>query len=153
MWSFFKQNTKAIALLFGKNRSFSSLFNVELKSINFKFGHYSTKYQSYSLTVWPKIAHFYHFNVESKSINFKFGHVGAKYQGYSLTYWPNISHFHHFSMFNHNQSNSNLVICEENTKAIALLFGHKSLIFFTVQCSITINQIQISSFLRKKLRL
>ena len=33
-----------------------------------------------------------------------------------------MAHFHHFSMFNQNQSISNLVIFEETTKAIALLF-------------------------------
>ena len=34
-------------------------------------------------------------------------------------------HFHHFSICNQNQSISNLVIFEQNTKAIALLFGQK----------------------------
>ena len=108
------QNTKAIA----KNASFSSLFNVQSKSINFKFGHFS-----------------------------------PKYQGYSLTFWPKMPHFHHFSMFNQNQSISNLVIFHQNTKAIALLFGQKCLIFITFQCSIKINQFQIWSFFTKIPRL
>ena len=197
-----------------KNRSFSSLFNLQSKSINFKFGHFWAKYQGYSLTFWPKIAHFHHFsicnqnqsisnlvtfeqntkaiallfgqtslifitfqsaininqfqiwsclskiprllpyflaknrsfsslfNLQSKSINFKFGHFWAKYQGYSLTFWPKIAHFHHFSICNQNQSISNLVIFEQNTKAIALLFGQKSLIFITFQSAIKINQFQ-----------
>ena len=165
-----------------KNRSFSSLFNVQSKLINFKFGHFSPKYQGYSLTLWPKIAHCHHFsmfnqnqsisnlvifhqntkaialvlaknrsfsslfNVQSKSINFKFGHFSLKYQGYSLTFWPKIAHFHHFSMFNQNQSISNLVIFHQNTKAIALLFGQNWAIFITFQCSIKINQFQIWSF-------
>ena len=60
-----------------------------------------------------------------------------------------MAHFHHFSMFNQNQSISNLVIFEQNTKAIALLFGQKWLIFITFQCSIKINQFQIWSFLSK----
>ena len=206
-----------------KNRSFSSLFNLQSKSINFKFGHFWPKYQGYSLTFWPKIAHFHHFsisnqnqsisilvifepkyqgysltfwpkiahfhhfsmcnqnqsisilvifgqntkaiallfgskmtktrsfsslfNLQSKSINFKFGHFWPKYQGYSLTFWPKIAHFHHFSICNQNQSISNLVIFGQNTKAIALLFGQKSLIFITFQSAIKINQFQIWSFL------
>ena len=59
----FEQNTKAIALLFGHNASFSSLFNLQSKSINFKFGHLSPKYQGYSLTFWPKMPHFHHFSI------------------------------------------------------------------------------------------
>ena len=73
------------------------------------------------------------FNLQSKSINFNFGHLSAKYQGYSLTFWPKIAHFHHFSICNQNQSISILVICRQNTKVIALLFGQKSLIFITFQ--------------------
>ena len=88
----FRQNTKVIALLFGQkslifitfqsaikinqfqfwsclgkiprlNRSFSSLFNLQSKSINFNFGHFSAKYQGYSLTFWPKVAHFHHLSI------------------------------------------------------------------------------------------
>ena len=208
-----------------KTRSFSSLFNLQSKSINFNFGHLSTKYQGYSLTFWPKFAHFHHFsiynqnqstsilvicrqntkaiallfgqkslifitfqstikinqfqfwsfvgkiprlqpyflaknrslsslfNLQSKSINFKFGHFSAKYQGYSLTSWPKIAHFHHFSIYNQNQSISILVICRQNTKAIALLFGQKSLIFITFQSTIKINQFQFWSFVGKIPRL
>ena len=64
-----------------------------------------------------------------------------------------IYYFHHCSIFNQNQSISNLVIFEQNTKAIALLFGPKWLIFITVQSSIKINQFQIWSFLSKIPRL
>ena len=60
-----------------------------------------------------------------------------------------MAHFHHISIFNQNQSISNLVIFEQNTKAIALLFGQKWLIFITFQSSIKINQFQIWSFLSK----
>ena len=60
----FAQNTKAIALLFfAKNVSLSSLVNLQSKSINFKFGHCWPKYQGYSLTFWPKMAHFHHFSI------------------------------------------------------------------------------------------
>ena len=108
------QHTKAIALLFGNIGSFSSLFNVQ-----------------------------------SNSINFNFGHLWAKYQGYSLTFWPKLAHFHHFSMCNQNQSISISVICGQNTKAIALLFGQNWLIFITFQCAIKINQCQFRSFVGK----
>ena len=46
-----------------KNASFSSLFNLQSKSINFNFGHFSAKYQGYSLTFWPKMPHFHHFSI------------------------------------------------------------------------------------------
>ena len=137
---------------------------MQSKSINFNFGHLWAKYQGYSLTFWPELAHFHHFsmcnqnqsisisvicgqntkaiallfgqntkakigsfsslfNVQSKSINFNFGHFWAKYQGYSLTFCPKLPHFHRLSMCNQNQSMSISVICGQNTKAIALLFG------------------------------
>ena len=194
-------------------------------SINFKFGRVWAKYQGYSLTFWPKMAHFHHFsicdqhqsisklvifgqntkaialrfgqqwlifitfhyaikinqfqnwsflgkiprlkpyflakngsfsslfNMRSPSINFKFGHVWPKYQGYSLTFWPNMAHFHHFSICDQNQSISKLVIFGQNTKAIALLFGQKWLIFITFQYAININQFENWSLLGKIPRL
>ena len=132
---------------------------MQSKSINVNFGHLWAKYQGYSLTFCPKLAHFHHFsmcnqnqsmsisvicgqntkaiallfgkigafsslfNVQSKSINFNVGHLSAKYQGYSLTFCPKLPHFHRLSMCNQNQSMSISVICGQNTKAIALLFG------------------------------
>ena len=82
-------------------------------------------------------------------MNFNVGHLSANYQGYSLTFWPNIAHFHHFSMCNQNQRISMLVIFQQNTKAIALLFGQISLIFTTFQCVITINEVQYWSCFSK----
>ena len=219
IWSFFTKIPRPYFL--AKNASFSSLFNLQSKSINFKFGHLSPKYQGYSLTFWPKMPHFHHlsicnqnqsisnffifhqntkallfgqkclifitfqsaikinqfqicsvftkiprpyflaknasfsslFNLQSKSINFKFGHFSPKYQGYSLTFWLKMPHFHHWSICNQNQSISNLVIFHQNTKAIALLFGQKCLIFITFQSAIKINQFQILSFFTKIPRL
>ena len=169
--------------------SFSSLFNVQSKSINFNFGHLWAKYQGYSLTVWqnwlifirfqcaiklnqfqfrsfvgklPRLQPYFlakigsfssPFNVQLKSINFNFGHLWAKYQGYSLTCCPKLAHFHHLSMWNQNQSISISVICGQNTKAIALLFGQNWLIFITFQCAIKINQFQFRSFVGKIPRL
>ena len=150
----FGQNTKAIPYFLAKIGSFSSLFNVQSNSINFNFGHFWAKYQGYSLTFWPTLAHFHHFSMcNKKSINFNFGHFWAKYQGYSLTVWPKLAHFHHFSMCNQNQSTSISVIFGQNTKAIALLFGLNWLIFITFQCAIKINQLQFRSFLGKIPRL
>ena len=45
------------------NGSFSSLFNLQSKSINFSFGQFWAKYQGYSLTFRPKIGHFHHFSI------------------------------------------------------------------------------------------
>ena len=63
IWVICRQNTKAIALLFAQIGSFSSLFNVQSKSINLNLGHFSPKYQGYSLTVCPKLAHFHQFSM------------------------------------------------------------------------------------------
>ena len=65
------QNTKAIALHFGQNASLSSLFNLQSKSINFKFGHVLPSYQGYSPTFWPKMPHFHHFSIcnQNRSIS------------------------------------------------------------------------------------
>ena len=93
------------------------------------------------------------FNLQSKSINVKCGHFLPNYQGYSLTFWPKRPQFHHFSISNQNQSISNLVIFHQNTKAIALLFGHKCLIFITFQSAIKINQCQMWSRCTKLPRL
>ena len=62
-WSFFGKIPKLQPYCLAKNRLFSSLFNLQSKSINFNFGHLSAKYQGYSLTVWPKIAHFHHCSI------------------------------------------------------------------------------------------
>ena len=95
----FHQNTKAIALLFGQKCLTFITFHLQSKSINFKCGHFSPKYQGYSLTFWPKMPQFHHFSIcnQNQSI-FKFGHFSPKYQGYSLTFWPKMPHFHHFSI-------------------------------------------------------
>ena len=63
LWSFFGKIQRLQPYFLAKNRSFSSLFNLQSKSINFNFGHFSTKYQGYSLTFRPKIAHFHHFSI------------------------------------------------------------------------------------------
>ena len=62
-WSFSGKILRLQPYFLAKNRSFSSLFNLQSKSINFNFGHLSAKYQGYSLTVWSNIAHFHHFSI------------------------------------------------------------------------------------------
>ena len=114
----FEQNTKAIALLFGQKWLIFITFQSAIEINQFQ--------------IWSFL---------------------AKYQGYSLTVWPKMAHFRHFSICNRNQSISNLVIFEQNTKAIALRFGQKWLIFITFQSAIEINQFQIWSFLSKIPRL
>ena len=77
----FHQNTKAIALPFSQNASFSSIFNLQSQSINFKFGHLSPKYQGYSLTVWPNMPHFHQLSIcnHNQSIsNFVICHQNTK---------------------------------------------------------------------------
>ena len=155
----FGQNTKAIALLFGQNWLIFITFQSAIKINQFQFrsffAHVWAKYQGYSLTFWPKLAHFHHFfNLQSKSINFNFGHFslifrqntkaiallfgqtwlifhhfsicnqksinfnfghlslifGQNTKAYSLTFWPKLAHFHHFSICNQTQSISISVI-------------------------------------------
>ena len=185
----FWQNTKAIALLFGQKWLIFITFQSAIKINQFQIWSFLAKYQGYSLTFWPNMAHFHHFSIcnqnqsisnliifwqNTKAIALLFGQKWlifitfqsaikinqfqiwsflAKYQGYSLTFWPNMAHFHHFSICNQNQSISNLVIFWQNTKAIALLFGQKWLIFITFQSAITINQFQFWSFFAKIPRL
>ena len=154
IWSFFTKIPRLYPYFLAKNASFSSLFNPQSKSINVKFGHFSPKYQGYTLTFWPNMPHFHHFSIcnQNQSIsNLVIFHQNTKV--YSLTFRPNMPHFHHFSICNQNQSISNLVIFHQNTKAIALLFGQPYLIFITFQSAIIINQFQIWSFFTKLPRL
>ena len=168
-----------------EHASFSSLFNLQSKSISVKFGHFSANTKAIALLfgqkclifitfqsaiklnqchIWSffsKIPRLYPyflaknasfsslFNLQSNSISVKFGHLSAKYQGYSLTSWADMPHFHHFPICNQNQSVSNLVIFQQNTNSIGLLFGQKCLIFITFQSAIKINQCQIWSFISK----
>ena len=145
-WSFFGKIPRLQPYILATNASFSSLFNLQSKSINFNFGHFSAKYQGYSLTFWPQMPHFHHFSISNQNQSISILVIFRKYQGYSLTFWPKMPHFHHFSISNQNQSISILVIFRQTTKVIALLFGQKCLIFITFQSAIKINQFQFWSF-------
>ena len=62
-WSFFGKIPRLLPYCLAKPRSFSSLLNLQTKSINLNIGHFSAKYQGYSLTFWPNIAHVHHFSI------------------------------------------------------------------------------------------
>ena len=117
---------------------------------SFKFGHFSPKYQGYSLTFWPKMTLIWitfqsAMQLKSQSIsNLVIFHQNTK--AIALLFGQKCADLDHFSICNQNQSISNLVIFHQNTKAIALLFGQKSLICITFQSAIKINQFQIWSF-------
>ena len=148
------QNTKAIALLFGYKCLIVITFQCAIKINQFQFWSFFTNLPSVQPYLLATYASFLSLvNLQAQSINFKFGHVSPKYQGYSLTFWPNLPHLHHLSIWNQNYSISNLVICHQNTKAIALLCGQTCLMFITFQSAIKINQFQIWSFVTKIPRL
>ena len=105
IWSVVSKIPRLQPFFLAKNHSYSSLFNVQSKSINFKFGQCCAKQQGYKPYFLAKNRSFSSlFNVQSKSINVNFDQCCAKYQGYSLTFWPKIVHCHHVSMFEQNQS-------------------------------------------------
>ena len=62
-WSFLGKIPRLLSYFLAKIGSFSSLFNVQSKSMKFNFGHLWAKYQGYSLNFWPKLAHFHHFSM------------------------------------------------------------------------------------------
>ena len=166
--------------------SFSSLFNLQSKSINFTVGHFSLIFGQHTKAIALLFGQnwliFITFQSAIKINQFQFrsffAHFWPNYQGYSLTFWPKLAHFHHFSICNQNQSISISVIWSflaklprvifgqnwlplfnlhsksinfnfghsgQTTKAIALL-GQNWLIFITFQSAITIEQFQFRSF-------
>ena len=150
----FQQNTKAIAFLCGRKCLIFITCQSAIKLNQCQIWSFFSKIpRLYPYFLADNASFSSLFNLQSKSISVKFGHLSAKYQGYSLTFWPKMPHFHHFSICNQTQSVTNLVIFRQNTKAIALLFGQKCLIFITFQSAIKINQCQIWSFFSKIPRL
>ena len=138
--------------------SFSSLFNLQSKSINFNFGDFSLIFgqntKAIALLFGQNWLIFITFQSAIKINEFQcrsfVAHFWPKYQGYSFTFLATIGSLS--SLFNL-QSKSikfNLglfsLIYGQNTKAIALLFGQNWLIFITFQSAIKINQVQFRSF-------
>ena len=144
VWSSLGKLPRLQPYILAKNDSFSSLMNVQSKSINFNFGHLWPDYQGYGLTFLPKMAHFHHFSLfnqnQSMSILVMFGQAT---KAIALLFGQKMAHFHHLSIVNQHQSISSLVIFRQTTKAIALLFGQTWLIFITFYSSIKINQFQL----------
>ena len=150
----FRQNTKVIALLFGQTSLIFITFQSGIKINQFQFWSFLGKIprlQHFFLAKHPSISLL--VNLQSQSINVNFRYFSATYQGYSLTFWPNIADLDHFSICNQNKPTSILVMYGQNTKAIALLFGQKSLIWITFQSAIKISQLQFWSFMGKIPRL
>ena len=137
-----------------KNASFSSLFNLQSKSINFNFGHFSPKYQGYSLTFLPNIPQFQPFSISNQ--NQSISNVVSFHQNgkaIALLFHQKCLNFITFLISNQYQSISKLVSFHQNGKAIALLFHQKCLNFITFQSLIKINQFQIWSVFTKMARL
>ena len=67
-----RQNTKVIALLFGQNGSFSSLFNLQSKSMNFNFGHFRQNTKVIALLFGQKWLIFITFQSAIKINEFQF---------------------------------------------------------------------------------
>ena len=146
-WSFFGKLPRLQPYFLAKNRTFSSLFNLQSTSINFNVGHLSAQYQGYSLTFWPKIAHFFIMFQSAIKINqFEcwsfFGKI-PRLQPYFLAKNRSFS-----SLFNLQSKsiNFNFGHISVNYQGYSLIFGQKSHIFVTFQSAIKINQFQFWSF-------
>ena len=150
----FHQKPKVIALLFGQIASFSPLFHLQSKSINFNSGHFSSKTKGYSLTFWPKLPHFHHFFISNQNQSISILVIfHQKPKVIALLFGQNCLIFTTFFISNQNQSISILVIFHQKPKVIALLFGQNCLIFTTFSSPIKINQFQFWSFFIKNQRL
>ena len=156
--SFFAKLPRLQPYLLAKIGSFSSLFNLQSKSINFTFGHFSLtfwpNYQGDGLTFWPILAHFHHFSIcnqnQSISISVIFRSFLAKIPRLQPYFFANIGSFS--SLFNLQSKSINvnfghfLLMCGQTTTAIALLFGQNWLIFITFHSAIKFNQFHFRSF-------
>ena len=154
----FGQNTKAIALLFRQNCLIFITFQYGIKIKQFHcrsvFAQCWPQYQGYSLTFWPKLAHFHHFSIcnhnQSISISVIVRSFLAKIPRLQPYLLANIGSFS--SLFNLQSQSINFnfghfsLIFGQNTKAITLLFYQNWLSFITFQSAIKINQIQFRSF-------
>ena len=147
-----------IALVFGQNWLIFITFQSGIKVNQFQFGsffaHIWPKYQGYSLTFWPKLAHFHHFSIcnqnQSMSISVICRSFLAKIPRLKPYVLAKLASFS--SLFNLQSKSIKFnvghfsLIFGQNTKAIALLFGQNCLIVITFQSAIKINQFQCRSF-------
>ena len=127
-WSVVGKIPRLQPYFLAKNRSFSSLFNLESKSINFNFGHFSVNNQGYSLTLWPKIAHFHHFSICNQSQSISNLVIFGKLPRLQPYFFAKNRTFSSLLNMQSKSINFNVGHPLENTKVIALLFGQRSLI-------------------------
>ena len=127
-WSFVGKIPRLYPYFLDKSGSFSSLFNLQSRSMNFNFGHFWAKYQGYSLTFWPKMAHFHHFSIcnQNQWISF-WSFVPTNTKVVPLLFWPKmaifitfqsaikINEFQFWSFFG-NIPRLTLVFCRQMTK-------------------------------------
>ena len=132
----FRQNTKPIALLFGKNWPISCQFSLyNQKKSNWFLVKFRQNTKPIALLFGENGLILPLFTLQWKEVKWIFGEISAKYQAYSLTFWRKWANFCHFSLYNKMKSNWFLVKFRQNTKPIALLFGENGLILplFTLQ--------------------
>ena len=62
------------------------------------------KYQGYSLTFWPKFAHYSHFSLYNQSQEKLFlVKIGQNTKAIALLFGEKLAHFTHFSLYNQDQ--------------------------------------------------
>ena len=131
----FGQNTKAIALLFGQNWLIFITFQCAIKinqcHCRSCLAHFWAKYQGYSLTFWPKLAHFHHFSMCNQNQSISISVIFRSFVGKIPRLYPYcLAKIGSFSSLVNVQSKSvNFkfghfsLIFGQNTKAIALLLA------------------------------
>ena len=148
----FWQNTKAIALLFGQHWliliTCQSAINSNQCQFRSFFVHVWAKYQGYSLTFWPKLAHCHHLSIcnQNQSISISVivrSFVGQNTQTIALLSGQNWLIYITFTSQSINVNFGHMsLIFGEITKAIVLLFGQNWPMLITCHSAININQCQ-----------
>ena len=112
------------------------------------FGQNWAKYQAYSLTFWPKLAHFKHFSLQNQNLwNWFLVKIGQNTKPIALLFgqnWPILSTFHFAK-----SKSLKLIFGQnwQNSKPIALLFWPKlaqnqfqSTFHFAIQSALKLGQ-------------
>ena len=143
-----RQNTKCIALLFGQNSPILATFHSPLKITQIDFSPKSPKYQVYSLTFWPKFAHFSHFSLSTQNhSNRFFAKIRQITKCIALLFGQNspiLATFHSPLKITQINFSPKFAKIRQNTKCIALLFGQNSPILATFHSPLKITQIDFS---------
>ena len=122
--------------------SFSSLFNLQSKSINFNFGHFWPKYQGYSLTFWPNLAHFHPFSICNQNQSISIWSFLAKIPRLQPYFLAKIGSFSSLFNLQSKSINFNFGHLWPKSQGYSLTFGENWLIFITFQSAIKLNQFQ-----------